>query len=150
MPGYLQTKRDNHIKYGHQKMAEDVALYLRVKFPDLQIEGPCDWEGGRYIALFVTLVPDRVRMIIQLTDSGRDQHVYNLKPPSAAKADVDRFADFMQDKDPTIKVRKEGHYAKLRAWTNLKVTNLDHAAIGQQVQYALNFFSKGARVGASQ
>ena len=150
MPGYLQTKRDNHIKYGHQKMAEDIARYLRAKFPDLKIDGPCDWEGGRYIALFVTLVPDRMRMIIQLTDSGRDQHVYNLKPPSGAKADVDRFADFMQDGYPMIKVRKEGHYAKLPAWTSLTVTNLDHAAIGQQVQYALNFFNKAARIGASQ
>ena len=51
MPGYLQTKRDNHIKYGHQKMAEDIALYLRATFTDLQIEGPAvaemqeTWDG---------------------------------------------------------------------------------------------------------
>lgn len=149
MPGYLQTMRDNHITYGHLKMAADIAADLRAQFPALKIEGPGDWEGGRYVAVFVTLVPGRVRMIIQLTDSGRDQHVYNLKPQSDDKADVEQFGTFMQARYPQIALRNHGQYAKLPAWTGLKLDNLDHDAIGEQVQYALNFFGETVSAGAT-
>lgn len=147
--GYLQQKRDNHIEYGHHKMADDIAADLRRRHPSINIGNPCEWESGRYIAVFVTLVPSAVRMIIQLTDSGRDQHVYNLKPQSDDQADVDHFVAFMKTY-PKIKIRNHGLYAKLPAWTRLKLSNLDHDGIDMQVQYALNLFGKTDQVGAPE
>ena len=148
--GYLQQKRDNHIEYGHHKMADDIAADLRRRHPTLNISTPCEWESGRYVAVFVTLVPGVVRMIIQLTDSGRDQHVYNLKPHSDDQADVDRFVAFMPTHYPPIRIRNNGLYAKLPDWTRLKLSNLDHDGIAMQVQYATNFFGKTDQVGASE
>jgi hypothetical protein len=147
--GYLQQKRDNHIEFGHHKMADNIAADLRRRHPALNISAPCEWESGRYIAVFVTLVPGVLRMIIQLTDSGRDQHVYNLKPQSDDQTDVDRFVEFMKSY-PTIKIRNHGLYAKLPSWERLKLSNHDHDGIDIQVKRALNFFGKTDQTGASE
>lgn len=136
MSGYLQAKRDNHKKYGHIKMATDIAAYLTSQDGNLDIDGPCEWEGGRYIALFVTLVPEYVRMIIQLTDSGLHQHVYNLKPISNSKSDRTQFCDWMSRHHPDIPLPNGGRHAKLTDWENRKYPNNDLADILKEIRRA--------------
>jgi hypothetical protein len=136
LPGYLQTKCDNHRKYGHMKMAEDIAAYLTSTDKSLEIEGPIEWQGGRYIAIFVTLVPGYVRMIIQLTDSGLHQHVYNLKPMSNSKADLEAFCDWMARHHPERPLPNGGRHAKLPAWENQKYPNSDLSGILDQIRHA--------------
>lgn len=141
MPGYLQTKRDNHKKYGHMNMAADIAAYLSSQDGSLRIDGPSECEGGRYIALFVTLVPGYVRMIIQLTDSGLHQHVYNLKPVSNSRDDLDRFADWMSRHHPTVPLTNGDRNAKHPAWKGQKYSNTDHSGILEQIRYAQSWLN---------
>jgi hypothetical protein len=146
---YLQKKRDNHIKFGHHKMAEKMVADLRVKHATLTIEGPCDWENGRYIAVFLTLVPDSIRMLIQLTDSGLNQHVYNLKPMSEGKVDVDRFVNHMTARHPDVPLQNAGLYAKLPAWKNRRASNTDLQGVSEQVLHAQRFFVGTSATGSS-
>lgn len=140
--GYLQDKIENHEKHDHLSMAEDIADHLRNVLSGATVEDPCFWESGRYIAIFVTLVPNKVRMIIQLTDSGRNQHVYNLKPMSERQQDVALFKKYMTECHPDVELRNRGLYAKLPEWpVNFAVLNEDLDAISEQVNYALEFFS---------
>lgn len=139
--GYLENMINNHEVYGHFAMAENIVEYLNERFPSLEIDEPNFWESGRYVAIFITLVPGEVRMMIQLTDSGKSQHVYNLKPMSESKKDVDKFVRYMERKYPDIPLKRNGQYAKLPAWRGLKVANVDHETIAAEVERAKNFFA---------
>lgn len=137
--GYLKRMIENHERYGHAAMAEDIFGYLRDRFPEMQIDEPCFWESGRYVAVFVTLVPNAVRMIIQLTDSAKHQHVYNLKPMSEAKTDVTRFVDYLGANHKDVKTTNGGKNGKLPNWSALEVKNDALDQIAEQVLYARRF-----------
>jgi hypothetical protein len=137
--GYLKQKIENHERYGHVAMAEEIYGYLCERFPKLQIDEPCFWESGRYVAVFVTLVPNSVRMIIQLTDSAKNQHVYNLKAVSEASADVERFKGYMRKNHQEIQLMNNNRYCKLPAWSALKVDNISLDEVVEQVHYAQRF-----------
>lgn len=141
VPGYLKKIIENHEKHRHFSMAEDIARQLTDAGITLETEEPCYWESGRYIALFVTLVPGKVRMIVQLTDSGRHQHVYNIIPITNRKADKDAFVQFMEEHHKDLDLMKDGLYCKLPGWENLKVKNEDIPEIIAQVRYAQRFFA---------
>jgi len=140
--GYLEEKIANHQRFGHVAMAEKITEYLREEFPELKIDEPCFWESGRYVAVFITLVPDVVRLIIQLTDSGKNQHVYNLKPVSDAMADVSEFKEYIEKNHNDIELRNEGRYCKLPAWQNLTVNNEALEEIAGQVRYAQSIIGR--------
>ena len=131
----------NHENYGHFSMAENIAEYLSERFPDLEIDEPVYWESGRYIAVFINLVPGAVRMSILLTSSGKNQHVYNLKPMSESKSDIDRFVRYMNQNYPSIELKKDGCYAQLQGWTNSPVKNNDYETIAKEVERAIGFFN---------
>ncbi|MBK1620758.1 hypothetical protein CKO42_20450 [Lamprobacter modestohalophilus] len=139
--GYLQAIIDNHEQYHHFSQAEDIAEHLRKTYPKLVIDDPCFWESGRYVAVFIMLVPETVRMIIQLTDSGQHQHVYNLLPMSGLTQDRNCFVSYMTDHHPDLDLRNGGRYAKLPAWDPLKIKNDDLNAVSKQVRYACNWFN---------
>ena len=139
--GYLEEKIKNHEIYGHLAMAEEIVEFLRNRFPNMSIDDPCYWESGRYIGVFVNLVDGKVRMIIQLTDSGKNQHVYNLKPMSEAQEDVDKFVEYMTENHEDIPLKKSGRYSKLPFWENMQVKNDDHETIALHVQKAIDFFA---------
>lgn len=134
--GYLKKKIDNHERYGHVAMAEEITEYLRERFPNLQIDEPCFWESGRYVAVFVTLIPGCVRLVIQLTDSGKNHHVYNLKPVSEATKDVSKFVEFMKENHIGVELKNNGRYCKLPSWSALAVKNESLDEIVEQVRYA--------------
>jgi hypothetical protein len=151
--GYLKERIRNHEAYGHISMAEDIAGYLRKNLPGVSVDDPCFWEGGVYVAVFVELVPDTVRMIIQLTSSDRNRHSYNLKPMTERADDKNRFVSYLEKckSDGFIpyddKVKSEdwipdgGSYAWLPEWKRGKLTsNIDQQAILRQVQYAISTF----------
>lgn len=140
--GYLKDLIDAHQRHGHAEMAEGIAEHIRLSFPALQIDPPVFWESGRYVAVFVPLVPDRVRMLIQVTASGKHQHVYNLKPVSESKADIAKFVAFLSDEYPSLSLRNNGKYTKLPDWEDREFSNGDLGAIMDQVQYALSYFNR--------
>ena len=130
----------NHEKYDHFSMAEKIAIHLRGSYPALTVNDPCFWAAGRYIGIFIDLVPNSVRMIIQLTESGMNRHVYNLTPMSLSNNQRENFSKFMEQNYPSINVMNNGSYAKLPAWQKLRVHNVDLEEISRQVKYALEFF----------
>ena len=138
--GYLEKIKDNHKKYGHDEMAKDIASAIRNKFSGIIVEVPRPAENGRYVVVFITLIPDKVRMAIQLTDSGLDQHVYNLKPVSDLKLDVDQFKIYMSANHAEIALKNAGLYAKLPKWKSKRLKNNDLEQICQEVLYAINYF----------
>jgi hypothetical protein len=138
--GYLKRIIENHERNGHVAMADDICVYLHKEFPGLAIDEPCFWESGRYIAIFVPLVPNKVRMIIQLTDSKRNQHVYNLLPLSGSERDRSNFEKYMRENHENIKLQNHGSYGKLPEWINLVVSNLSLEEIAKQVRRAQEFF----------
>jgi hypothetical protein len=139
--GYLKEKIENHEKHGHFSMAEDIARQLIDAGIALETEEPCYWESGRYIALFVTLVPGTVRMIVQLTDSGRHQHVYNLMPIDNTADARNAFVVFMEGY-PELELMNHGRYCKLQEWRDRKFQkNKNLSEIIRQVRYAQQFFA---------
>lgn len=50
--GYLRNKIDNHEKFGHFSMAEDIVEHIKTSHRSLAVEDPCLWESGRYIGVF--------------------------------------------------------------------------------------------------
>ncbi len=144
---YLKKHISMHEQHDHISMAQVIAEHLREIFTSLKIDDPCYWEYGRYVGVFVELVPNTVRMIIQLTASGKDQHVYNLKPIAepggilAFKEQIDSL------KDPSITIKNDGRYAKLPGWRTqngggLTVSNNDLEQIVSQVSYAYEYFNR--------
>ena len=144
--GYLAKKIENHEKNDHFSMAlvitDHLRTTLRATHPGLTVEDPCFWESGRYIGIFVNLVPNAVRMIIQLTDSENNQHVYNLCPMSQSTVARTAFSAVMNEYAPNINVMNHGSYAKLEEWKRLTVLNSNLYEISMQVMAALKFFQE--------
>lgn len=138
--GYLSEIIEKHEKYNHFSMAEDIAQSLNEAGVMPPVGEPCYWEAGRYIALFVTLVPGAVRMIVQLTDSAKHKHVYNIIPMSNRKADREAFVQYMNANHSDVELKKGGLYCKLPGWENLKVKNENLPEILAQVRYAQRYF----------
>lgn len=136
MPSLEQMKQD-HLRYGHLQQGAAIAADLRRRFPALEVTGPEEAESGRYIAVYVTLVPGFVRMRMHLTSSGLNRHSYNLQPVTDRMADQRRFIDFMAAHHPSIPLKKGGDYAKLPGWARANVKNDNHALIARHVQDAL-------------
>jgi hypothetical protein len=88
-------------------------------------------------------------MLIQLTDSGLNQHVYNLKPMSEGKVDVDRFVSYMTARHPDVPLQNAGLYAKLPAWKNRRASNTDLQGVSEQVLHAQRFFVGTSATGSS-
>lgn len=139
--GYLENIRQNHKKHCHFSMAEEIARQLTEAGITLESEEPCYWENGRYIALFVPLVPEKVRMIVQLTDSGRHQHRYNIIPVSNSSADTHAFKQYLKKYHEELIPKKGGLYCKLPMWSDLTVKNEDLPEIIAQVAYAQKYFA---------
>jgi hypothetical protein len=140
----LDEIRADHRRYGHAQQGDVIAAELRHRFPILEVTGPEEAESGRYVAVYVTLVPGLVRMRMHLTSSGLNQHSYNLQPVTETVTDQQRFADYMLRHHPAIPLKKGGAYAKLPGWARANVQNDNHAAIARHVQAALKVFD-GAR-----
>jgi len=143
---YLKKHISMHEQHDHISMAQVIAEHLREIFTSLKIDDPCYWEYGRYVGVFVELVPNTIRMIIQLTASGRNQHVYNLKPtegPGGLQAFKEQIDSL---NDPSITIKNDGGYAKLPRWRSqngggITVSNNDLEQIVSQVRYAYDFFN---------
>lgn len=93
MPSKEQMKRD-HLWYGHLGQAATIADELRRAFPALEIIGPEEAESKRYVAVYVTLVPGRVRMrILRALESvaghGLEVLMVSHGPPTAAIRSVE-------------------------------------------------------------
>lgn len=138
--GYLSKIIRNHQRFAHLAMAGEITRYLNESGVHPLVDGPANWEGGRYIGVFVTLRARTVRMIIQLTDSGLNRHVYNIIPMSNQVEDREVFVRYMQEHHPQIALKNGGRYCKLPGWKGLTVKNDDLNEILHQVQYAQGFF----------
>lgn len=149
MPSMEKMKED-HLRYGHHGQGVAIAAELRQKFPALEIVGPEDAESGRYVAVYVTLVPGLVRMRMHLTSSGLNQHSYNLQPITESVADQRRFVEFMTDHHRSIPLKKGGHYAKLPGWDRANVKNDSHSTIAKHVQGALKILALHAQIEPAQ
>lgn len=140
--GYLENIRNNHEKYLHFSMAEEIARHLDDAGVQLESNIPTYWEQGRYIALFVPLVTDSVRMIIQLTNSSKNQHVYNIIPTHNNNEGRRKFIIYMEKYHNEIYIRNNGMYCKLPGWEELRVRNDQWEVIIKQAQYAIDFFRR--------
>jgi len=58
----LDDMKADQRRYGHYEQAAAIADDLHRRFPALEISGPEEAESGRYIAVYVMLVPGLVRM----------------------------------------------------------------------------------------
>jgi len=146
----LQDMRADHRRYGHHGQAEAVAAELRRRSPTLEIIGPEDAESGRYVAVYVTLVPKLVRMRIYLTYSALNQHSYNLEPVSGDVGDKRQFIAYMKAHHAGIDLKKDGDYAKLPGWARANVKNDNHNVIARHVQEALKVFTGKVPLGSGQ
>ena len=149
MPSLEQMKQA-HLRHGHHAQAAAIAAELRRRFPALAITGPEEAESGKFIAVYITLVPSYVRMRMHLTSSGLNQHSYNLQPVTDRVADQHRFVDYMTRHHPSIPLKKGGDYAKLPGWVRANVKNDNHALIARHVQDALKIFPGMPPNGAGQ
>lgn len=146
----LDEIRADHRRYGHLQQGAAIVAELRNRFPGLEMIGPEEAESGRYIAVYMTLVPGLVRMRMHLTSSGLNQHNYNLQPVTETMADQRRFVDYMTRHHVSIPLKKEGHYAKLPGWARANVQNDNHAAIARHVEAALKVFVGASPRGPAQ
>jgi hypothetical protein len=146
----LDEIRADHRRYGHMQQGAAIVAGLRNRFPALEVRGPEEAESGRYIAVYVTLVPGVVRMRMHLTSSGLNQHSYNLQPVTETMADQRRFVDYMTRHHASIPLKKGGHYAKLPGWARANVQNDNHAAIAKHVEAALKVLIGTPLNGAAQ
>jgi len=141
----LEKIRQAHIKHGHHEQAGRIAERLKARFPALEISDAEDAEAGRYVAVYVTLVPETVRMMIQLKDSDQNHHVYQLRGAAESKADGARFEEFMKQKHNDIDILNPGSprpYVRVPSWKGLFTTNEEHEMIAKQVLIGLAFIAK--------
>ncbi|WP_019028859.1 GIY-YIG nuclease family protein [Colwellia piezophila] len=137
--GYLQDKIENHDRYNHMSHAEDIRDFIIEKDSTFDVDAPCYWEAGRYIAVFVNL-NSNLRLIIQLTDSGANNIVFNLKPISENRVDRQKFSNYLNQYNE-LSVRNNESYSKLPNWENFKVKSNDLEKIFKQLTYAKNYFN---------
>ena len=133
----LEEMRQAHIAHGHHEQAQRIAKDLEDRFPALEISGPEDWESGQYVCVFVTLIENVLRMMIQLTYSDKDRHYYQLKPASTGKEDIEVFTQLMQTRFSEAELLAD--YARVPGWPREGTPNADFETIAKQVLVALAF-----------
>jgi hypothetical protein len=138
------------------QQAARIATDLKARFPALEISGqayaePADYIAGghtkppRYVAVYVTLVPGTVRMVILLSGAGLNVHGYQLRGMAERKVEADKFREFMQRNHSDIEIpnrTSERPYARVPIWENLRGASDDHDAIARNVLVALAFIAK--------
>lgn len=150
---------DEEMRQAQIEQAARIAADLQARFPALEISGqayaePTDYIPGEgknpplYVAIYVTLVPGTVRMVILMSGAGLNMHGYQLRGMAERKAEADRFREFMQRNHPDIEIRKEDSYcpyARVPVWEegkgkeNLRVKNDNFEEIARNVIVGLAF-----------
>lgn len=144
---------DEAMRQAQIEQAARIADDLHARFPALEISGqayaePTDYLQGegknppRYVAIYVTLVPGTVRMVILMSGAGLNVHGYQLRGMAERKAEADKFREFMQRNHPDIAIHNkdsERPYARLPIWKDLQDASNDHEAIARNVLNALAF-----------
>lgn len=145
---------DEDMRQAQIEQAARIAADLQVRFPVLEISGqayaePTDYIPGegnkppRYVAIYVTLVPRTVRMVILMSGAGLNVHGYQLRGMAERKAEADKFREFMRQRNhPDIAIHNEDSerpYARLPIWKGLRDASDDHEAIARNVLNALAF-----------
>lgn len=141
----LNQIRQAHIEHGHHEQAARITQYLRSRFPALTVSEPEDAEAGRYVAVYVTLVPDVVRMMIQLKDGDQNHHVYQLRGVAEAVEAGVKFVEFITQEHPGLLILNSGSnrpYARVPSWQDLFTPNEDYETIAQNVLVGLAFIAK--------
>jgi hypothetical protein len=133
----LEEMRQAQIAHGHHEQAKQIAKDLEARFPALEISGPEDWESGQYVCVFVTLIDNVLRMMIQLTYSDKDRHYYQLKPASTSKEDIKLFTELMRTRFSEVEPLAD--YARVPDWPREGTSNTDFETIAKQVLVALAF-----------
>lgn len=129
--GYLQEKIDNHERLNHFEMMEELYIFLKKKGIPVEDEGVVMIEGGRYIAISISINPS-AKLTLQITDSERHTIILNFRPNSEKIDDRRIFIEFVKETFQ-IEAKSGGRYAKLDlgSWNNLTVD--DHEKIYKSV-----------------
>lgn len=138
----LEEMRQAHIAHGHHEQAARIADTLKSRFPALDISRPEGAESGKFIAVYVTLVRNTMRMALLLTYPQDDHHVYQLRGVNEQKPEAARFEEFISRQHQGIEIHRRGSnfaYARVPAWENQFISNSDHDAIAWNVLVALAF-----------
>lgn len=145
---------DEAMRQAQIEQAARIAADLQARFPVLEISGqayaePTDYIPGegknppRYVAIYVTLVPGTVRMVILMSGAGLNVHGYQLRGMAERKAEADKFREFMRQRNhPEIAIHNEDSdrpYARVPIWKGLRDASDDHEAIARNVLVALAF-----------
>jgi hypothetical protein len=129
--GYLQEKIDNHARLNHFEMMEELYIFLKEKGIPVEDEGAVIIEGGRYIAISISINPS-AKLTLQITDSERHTIILNFRPNSEKIEDRRIFIEFVKETFQ-IEAKNGGRYAKLGldSWNNLTVN--DHEKIYKSI-----------------
>jgi hypothetical protein len=153
---------DEEMRQAQIEQAARIAADLQARFPALEISGqayaePTHHVAGdgnkppRYVAVYVTLIPKTVRMVILLSGAGLNNHGYQLRGMSETLEDGARFQEFMERAHPSITIKNEGSerpYTRVPLWEqgkgakNLRIENDDFEAIAWNVLVGLAFIAK--------
>jgi len=119
--GYLQEKIDNHARLNHFEMMEELYIFLKEKGIPVEDEGAVIIEGGRYIAISISINPS-AKLTLHITDSNRHTIILNFRPNSEKIEDRRIFIEFVKETFQ-IEAKNGGRYAKLNldSWNNLTV-----------------------------
>lgn len=126
------------------KQATKIAKVLKERFPALEVSGQEYAESKRYVAVYVTLVPNTVRLVILLSDAGLNANGFHLRGMADLVAEADEFRAFMRRTHPEIKIRNEKScrpYARVPVWQGLRIANDDHEEIARNVLVGLAFIA---------
>ena len=129
--GYLQEKIDNHTRLNHFERMEELYIFLKEKGIPVEDEGAVMIEGGRYIAISISINPS-AKLTLHITDSNRHTIILNLRPNSEKIEDRRIFIEFVKETFQ-IEAKSDGRYAKLDldSWNNLTVD--DHEKIYKSI-----------------
>ena len=129
--GYLQEKIDNHARHNHFEMMDELYIFLKEKGIPVEDEGAVIIEGGRYIAISISINPS-AKLTLHITASNRHTIILNLRPNSEKIEDRRIFIEFVKETFQ-IEAKSDGRYAKLDldSWNNLTVD--DHEKIYKSI-----------------
>lgn len=129
--GYLLEKIDNHARLNHFEKMEELYIFLKEKGIPVEDEGAVMIEGGRYIAISISINPS-AKLTLQITDSERHTIILNFRPNSEKIEDRRIFIEFVKETFQ-IEAKNGGRYAKLDldSWNNLTVN--DHEKIYKSI-----------------
>jgi len=150
------AKSPEELREAQIQQATLIVADLRRRFPALEISGqayaePTHYVAGehhnppRYVAIYVTLVPEAVRMVILMSGAGLNVHGYQLRGMAEGKTEADKFRDFMRREHRVIEIHNEESarpYARVPAWEKLRDASDDHEAIARNVLVGLAFIAK--------